>query len=99
VLYTLRDVEEGESLTVMYTNDGSYFPEGCMCATCHPEQPPVLIKRSEPDVKEEEEEGEEEEEEAGPSKKKTRRGGRRAKSKRKKADIMSMNNKGDNVIS
>jgi 3'-phosphoadenosine 5'-phosphosulfate sulfotransferase (PAPS reductase)/FAD synthetase len=94
MLYTLRDVEEGESVTVMYTNDGSYFPEGCMCATCHPEQPPVLIKRLEPDVKEGEEE---EEKEEGPSKKKTRRGGRRAKSKRKAADI-DTNNK-SSVIS
>lgn len=45
-LFTLRAIDPGESITVSYANDGSYF-EGhqCACATCNPDAPPIAAKR------------------------------------------------------
>jgi len=45
-LCTLRKIEAGESITVNYAADGSYFGgRPCGCATCNPHQPPVATKR------------------------------------------------------
>ena len=43
---SLRDIEELESITVNYAADKSYFYGGiCGCATCNPDNPPVLLRR------------------------------------------------------
>jgi len=34
------DIDQGEPITVKYTADSSYFPEGCGCKTCNPYSPP-----------------------------------------------------------
>ena len=40
LLMSIRDIEAGEPITVKYTEDKSYFPEGCRCKTCNPQNPP-----------------------------------------------------------
>ena len=45
VLWAIRDIEVGDSITVQYTLDTSYFPDGCCCGTCNPQQPPVASRR------------------------------------------------------
>jgi hypothetical protein len=40
------DIDQGEPITVKYTADSSYFPEGCGCKTCNPHNPPEAPRRS-----------------------------------------------------
>lgn len=40
LLWSIMDIEQGEPITVKYTADNSYFPEGCGCKTCNPCNPP-----------------------------------------------------------
>ncbi|KAF8803051.1 hypothetical protein BYT27DRAFT_7044026, partial [Phlegmacium glaucopus] len=40
-LCTLQKIEAGQSITLNYAADGSYFGDkACGCATCNPHQPP-----------------------------------------------------------
>lgn len=75
MLWSIVDIDQGEPITVKYTADGSYFPEGCGCKTCNPHNPPEAPRQRviEEDFlpKEDTAEG-----------KRTRRGGRRRKAKR-----------------
>lgn len=71
------DIDEGEPITVKYVDDNSYFPDGCGCKTCKPDNPPEAPRH---DIIEEnflEKEG-------VPGKKRVRRGGRRWKAKKKR---------------
>jgi hypothetical protein len=40
LLWSIIDIDEGEPITVKYTTDDSYFPDGCGCKTCNPQNPP-----------------------------------------------------------
>ena len=73
----------GESITVKYTVDTSYFPDGCCCGTCKPEFPPVAVRRTgETDTRTEKKNDDSIHE--GSGKKRARRGGRRSIMKMKK---------------
>jgi hypothetical protein len=70
------DIDAGEPITVKYTSDDSYFPEGCGCKTCNSQNPPEAPRRgviNENFLKKEV---------AGGKKSGRRGGGRRRKSKR-----------------
>jgi hypothetical protein len=77
MLWSIKNIQEGEVITVQYTQDTSYFPEGCGCGSCNPEKPPVAPRRNI-------EAGGSGSGEVGVSKKRTRRGGRRKPGKRLK---------------
>jgi hypothetical protein len=77
LLWSLRDIDEGEPITLQYTADDSYFPEGCGCKTCNPCNPPVAPRQ--PIVEANFLRNEDLE---VPGKKRTRRGGRRRNAKR-----------------
>ncbi|KAF8960540.1 hypothetical protein BDZ97DRAFT_1665748 [Flammula alnicola] len=69
-LFALRTIEAGESLTVNYAKDGSYFGgKPCGCATCNPDTPPIAKKRPLDESKFL----------PNPDGKRSRRGGKRAK--------------------
>ena len=88
-MYTLRDIEKGDPVTVAYrgARDGPYFNEKCKCSTCDPESPPHQRKRPANDEDLSGKERVTEALEVGNKKKKTRRGGRRAPSKRKEGGV------------
>jgi len=72
-LCTLREIQAGESITVNYATDGSYFGDKpCGCATCNPNKPPIAKKRPLDLSKFL----------PNPNGKKSRRGGKRAKRRR-----------------
>jgi hypothetical protein len=80
LLWSIMDIDQGEPITVKYTADSSYFPEGCGCKTCNPHNPPEAPRRSvieENFLKKEEVPGE----------KRTRRGGRRRNPKRQRKEL------------
>src|ERR1700760_1726675 len=81
----VQNIEENEPITVQYTVDTSYFPNGCSCATCKPESPPVAPrKRTSPGMGM----GPDDNKgciQEGSGKKRTRRGGRRGLSKHKQS--------------
>jgi hypothetical protein len=81
-LWSITDIEEGDPITVKYTEDNSYFPDGCGCKTCNPEAPPEAPRH--PVIQENflKEEG-------VPEKKRTRRGGRRRDPKRRRKESES----------
>ena len=74
-IFSLREIEEGASLSVMYTEDGSYFGgEDCQCTSCTGR----CIKAPR---QEKMDPGESQQEHGG--KKQRRRGGRRERARRK----------------
>jgi len=79
LLWSIMDIDQGEAITVKYTADGSYFPEGCGCKTCNPCNPPEAPRH--PVV---EENFEKKKIVAG--EKRTRRGGRRRNPKKQKKE-------------
>jgi hypothetical protein len=77
MLWSIKNIGEGGVIMVHYTQDTSYFPEGCECASCNPEKLPVALWRHiEADGSESGE--------MGNKKKQTRRRGRRKPGKRQK---------------
>lgn len=78
-LWSIVEIDQGEPITVKYTADSSYFPDGCGCKSCNPSNPPEaprhpvieenFMKKGVP---------------AG--KKRVRRGGRRRNPKRQKKE-------------
>jgi hypothetical protein len=73
------DIDQDEPITVKYTKDGSYFPEGCGCKTCNPYNPPEAPRHQvieENFVKKEINSG----------KKRTRRGGKRRNHKKQRKE-------------
>jgi hypothetical protein len=79
LLWSIMDIDQGEPITVKYTADNSYFPDGCGCKTCNPFNPPKAPRQAvieENFVKKE----------VGPGKKRARRGGRRRNPKRERKD-------------
>jgi hypothetical protein len=76
-LCTLRSISAGESITVKYTDDKSYFGgQACGCATCNPSLPPIAKRRKIDETLFPE----------NPNKKK-RRGGKRERRRRKMGGI------------
>ncbi|PPQ87401.1 hypothetical protein CVT25_007990 [Psilocybe cyanescens] len=72
-LCTLQQIQAGQSITVHYAADGSYFKgKICGCASCNPDQPPIAKKRP----------LDESQFLPNPNGKRTRRGGKRAKRRR-----------------
>lgn len=80
LLWSIKDIDQDEPITVKYTADSSYFPEGCGCITCNPSKAPVAPRH--PVIKENFE--------VVPGKKGARRGGRRRNPKRQKKEESSM---------
>jgi hypothetical protein len=80
MLWSIVDIEQGEPITVVYTADKSYFPDGCGCKTCNPGNPPDAPRR--PVIKQNFLK-----KEAVPGKKRTRRGGRRMDPKRQRKEL------------
>lgn len=46
MLWSITEIEEGQSITVQYRKDNGYFAGKCACASCHPDNPPVAPRRS-----------------------------------------------------
>ena len=44
-LAAIEEIEAGDTITVKYTSQG-YYSEGCLCATCHPEAPPLGVHKN-----------------------------------------------------
>jgi hypothetical protein len=74
------DIDQGEPITVKYTADSSYFPEGCGCKTCNPRNPPEAPRK--PVIEENFLRKEQ-----VPGEKRTRRGGRRRNPKRQRKEL------------
>lgn len=79
LLWSIKEIDEGEPITVKYTADSSYFPEGCGCKTCNPHNPPEAPRHTII----------EENFEVVTGKKRARRGGRRRNPKRQMKDLES----------
>ncbi|KAF8232022.1 hypothetical protein L208DRAFT_28822 [Tricholoma matsutake] len=82
MLWSIVDIEQGEPITIMYTEDKSYFPDGCGCKTCNPGNPPDAPRHlviEENCLKKE----------GVPGKKCTQRGGRRRDPKRQRKESES----------
>ncbi|KAF8059086.1 hypothetical protein FPV67DRAFT_1427193 [Lyophyllum atratum] len=79
---TIRPIEPGQSITVCYTEDQSYFTDRCKCQTCQPSHPPIAPRH--PIQKPYLEPVDSDEPEEKKKKKKTRRGGKRGQSDLKK---------------
>jgi hypothetical protein len=80
LLWSIRDIDEGEPITVKYTADSSYFLEGCGCKTCNPCNPPEAPRQlvvEENFLKSED----------VPGKKRARRGGRRRNPKKQRKEL------------
>lgn len=72
LLWSIVEIDQGDPITVKYTEDSSYFPHGCGCKSCNPYNPPEAPRHlviEENFVKKAE-------------KKRVRRGGRRRNPKR-----------------
>jgi hypothetical protein len=80
LLMSIKDIESGEPITVKYTEDKTYFPEGCGCKTCNPQNPPEAPRHREI------EETLMTEEVVGGKKSARRGGGRRRKAKRQRKE-------------
>jgi hypothetical protein len=76
LLWSIKDIDQGDPITVKYTVDSSYFPDGCRCKTCNPNNPPEAPRRLVV----------EENFEVNQGKKRVRRGGRRRKAKRQRVE-------------
>jgi hypothetical protein len=46
MLWSIKEINEGSSITVQYTPDRSYFMGKCGCASCRPDNPPVVHRRA-----------------------------------------------------
>jgi hypothetical protein len=82
LLWSIRDIDQGEPITVRYTADKSYFPNGCGCKTCNPGKPPDAPRH--PVIEENflKKDG-------VPGKKRARRGGRRRDPKRRRKESVT----------
>jgi hypothetical protein len=45
MIWSITGIEKGESITVQYRKDKAYFAGECACASCHPDNPPVVPRR------------------------------------------------------
>ena len=79
MLWSIKEIKEGESITVRYRQDSTYFVDKCACASCQPDNPPVAPRRS---VASASSSREEHEESSSTLKRKSHRGGRRKRNKR-----------------
>jgi hypothetical protein len=43
MLWSIKNIKEEGIITVQYTQDTSYFPEGCGCRSYNSEKPPVAL--------------------------------------------------------
>jgi hypothetical protein len=79
LLWSIVEIDQGEAITVKYTADSSYFPDGCGCKSCNPYNPPEAPRHpviEENFVKKDVPAG----------KKRVRRGGRRRNPKRQRKE-------------
>lgn len=79
MLWTIKEVGMGSSITVRYRDDGLYFEGDCGCETCHPEEPPGIRRGA---VREEEAVGGD-----GAGAKRKRRGAGKRKRRIRKREI------------
>jgi hypothetical protein len=42
MLWSIKEIKEGESITMRYRQDLTYFVDKCACASCQPDNPPVV---------------------------------------------------------
>jgi hypothetical protein len=82
LLWSIIEIDQGEPITVKYTADHSYFPDGCGCKSCNPYNPPEAPRHTvieENFVKKD----------VPAEKKRVRRGGRRRNPKRQRKESES----------
>ena len=82
MLWSIKDIKEEESITMLYRKDSAYFVDKCACASCQPDNPPVAPRRSVASASGSREDPEEHGEPSPTLKRKSHRGGRRKRNKR-----------------